>query len=246
METQTLSDTCKNCQAPIQGNFCAVCGQKTTVSKITIKETLQEIIDMFFSVNAPLLVTLKYLCIHPGKLFREFIAGKRKTYYKPVGFFLLMTVVYVLASYFFESAASKEELLQNLEQSANKLAYKAGSYMRSKITNFLFLFVFTMGISLKLLFRKRYSLAEYLSVSFYLVGMYVLLVSCSIYFMNDVATEWRSLPLFFMLFYYMYAMLSFFQKRTFKTIVKLVLAYILTVFLYILSSFGLSVLIILM
>ena len=39
---------------------------------------------MFFSVNAPLLVTLKYLCIHPGKLFREFIAGKRKTYYKPV------------------------------------------------------------------------------------------------------------------------------------------------------------------
>lgn len=246
MHKPTLSHTCKNCNAPIEGNYCAACGQKSTVSKITIKETFQEIINIFFSVNGPLVVTLKYLCINPGKVFREFIQGKRKTYYKPVPFFILMTVLYVLMSSVLNSDTINSEILKAITEDTEKLAYKAGEYMRNNITNFLFFFVFSIGISLKLLFRKYYSLAEYFAISFYLTGMYTLMVTLSMYLLNKLPVNLRSIPLLVMLVYFSYAVLSLLQQAKFKVLLRVIVAYMLAVFLFMLFGFGLSVLIILL
>lgn len=244
MDKTTSSDTCKNCNSPIDGNYCAVCGQKSTVSKITIKETSQDILDMFFSVNAPLMVTLKYAFINPGKLFREFIEGKRKTYYKPVPFFILMTVVYVLMSSLLSIGELRGEVLKGISQNINSISYKGGVFMQKNITNFLFLFVFSIGVSLRFVFKKRYTLPEYLAIAFYIVGIYTLLISSLMYFIYQLPPSMRSMPLLLLLIYFMYAILSLFQKVTFKLFFKGILAYILAVFLFILCSFGLSVLII--
>lgn len=244
MHKSTLAHTCKNCNAPIDGNYCTVCGQKSTVSKITIKETFKEIINMFFSVNAPLMITLKYAFINPGKLFREFIEGKRKKYYKPVPFFILMTVLYVLMSSLLGSNDIKLEMLKSVSSGSAKIKlFYAGEFMLNNVTNFLFFFVFSIGISLKLLFRKRYTIAEYFTIGFYLVGIYTLLVSCFMYFINKLALNMRILTLLLMLIYFLYAISSLFQKGSFKVFFKGIIAYCIAVFLYILFSFGLSVLI---
>ena len=244
MHKTTSLHTCKNCDAPVDGNYCAACGQKSTVSKITITETFQEIINMFFSVNTPLLVTLKYLCSNPGKLFREYIQGKRKTYYKPVPFFILMTVFYVIMSSFFNTEFLKSEMINNELQNTEALLNRAGQFMQRNVTNFLFLFVFSIGISLKLLFRKRYSLAEYLTIAFYLVGIYTLMTSCFMYFINKLPLSLRSIPFLFMMVYFMYAIISFFKQRHIKIFMKGIIAYFIAVFLFMFLSFGLSVLIV--
>ncbi len=190
------------------------------------------------------MVTLKYLCINPRKVFREFIEGKRKRYYKPVSFFILMTVLYVVISSILNSDPIKDETFKSVSESAQSMAYQAGEFMRSNITNFLFFFVFSIGISLKLVFRKRHTLAEYFAIAFYLVGIYTFMVSCFMYFINKLPLNMRSIPLLLMLIYFMYAIMSLFQKVTFKTVLKGIIAYFLAVFLYILCSFGLSMLIV--
>ncbi len=233
---------CKNCDASVDGNYCVVCGQRTAIAKITIKETFQEIIAMFFSVNAPLMITLKYAIINPGKLFREFIQGRRKTYYKPVAFFILMTVVYVLVNAILNYDPINE-VIKDTTEDMQSIAFRSGKFMQNNITNFLFFFVFSLGLSMKIFFKKHYSLAEYFSVAFYLVGMYTLLISCLIYFLKGIPLEWRPIPFLVMMLYFLFAMTSFFQSKHILIFVKGIIAYIFAVVLYILFSFGLSMLI---
>ncbi|MBT8208971.1 MAG: DUF3667 domain-containing protein, partial [Eudoraea sp.] len=66
------------------------------ISKVTFGETFRDLVDALFSVNAPLLITLKGLLKNPGKLLRSYLAGQRKRYYKPVAFFVLTTILYIL------------------------------------------------------------------------------------------------------------------------------------------------------
>ncbi|MBC8753185.1 DUF3667 domain-containing protein [Kordia sp. YSTF-M3] len=237
-------ELCKNCDASVDGNYCATCGQRTTIAKITIKDTFQEIMNMFFSVNAPLMVTLKYAIINPGKLFREFIHGKRKTYYKPVAFFILMTIVYVIVNAILKYDPIHSEMIKDATGDMESLAFRSGKFMRNNITNFLFFFVFSFGISLKLFFRKHYSLAEYFAVAFYLTGMYTLLISCLMYLISEISVYWRPIPFLIMLLYFLYAITSFFQSKQFLIFLKGIIAYIFAVVLYILFSFGLSMFII--
>ncbi len=69
---------CRNCGTSLNGNYCINCGQKASVHKITFRETFRDFIDAVFSVNSPLWYTFKLLIRNPGKLFKEYIDGKRK------------------------------------------------------------------------------------------------------------------------------------------------------------------------
>ena len=89
MPETPVNPYCNNCGEGVAGAFCSNCGQRSSVSKVTIRETLDDLADQIFSLSAPLAVTLKMLFVNPGLLFREFLSGKRKKYYKPISFFLL-------------------------------------------------------------------------------------------------------------------------------------------------------------
>lgn len=245
---KTFAHICKNCEIPIQGNYCANCGQKTSITKITFKETFQDIIAMFFSVNAPLLLTLKLTFLNPGKLFREFIAGKRKTYYKPVPFFILMTVLYVIIRTILNyNPMDGVDLKEFSDSEKVNLSMESGRFMAKNITNFLFFFVFTLGISMKLFFRKKYTLAEYIAIAFYLIGVYTFMVSLLMFCFTYIPMKWhwKPLSLMLMLLYFIYAFVSLFQDATFKTIIKGFFTYILAIVCFVVLSFGLSILMIL-
>ena len=91
-----MTNNCKNCGHLTQINYCSFCGQRTSVNKVTLSETFHDFVNAIFSVNAPFFITTKLLFVNPGKLFREYLAGKRKAYYKPVAFFILITIIYVV------------------------------------------------------------------------------------------------------------------------------------------------------
>ena len=89
------SKYCKNCGAITKDLFCAHCGQRTSVNKVTLGETFNDLTDNMFSLAAPLPLTLRRLVLNPGALFREYLSGKRKKYYSPISFFILSTLVYL-------------------------------------------------------------------------------------------------------------------------------------------------------
>lgn len=240
----TTNTNCRNCDQPISGDYCMHCGQRASVHKVTFKETWQDFWDLVFSVNAPLVSTLKLLFINPGVLFRGYLEGKRKRYYKPVAFFLLVTLIHVLIRSFIGYDALAH--LESREDSGIDMTkmMEAGHFMFENINNLLFFFVFALGLLLKAFFYKRNTLAEFIAVSFYLVGVYILIGTLNLFFMNYVNGQVQYLAILVMLIYISYAMVSWFRRPVFGIIVKTTLAYFAAFLVYTFFAFGLSYLII--
>lgn len=237
---------CKNCDAELSGAFCNNCGQRESVNRVTFKETFQDFVEMVFSVNAPLMLTLKLLIVNPGKLFREYLKGKRKTYYRPVSFFILTTIVYVLLQSILHFDPIKDLVIEDgIDVQSTILIKKAGHYMLQNFNNVLFIFVFTCALFIKLFFKKQYSLAEYVAISFYLIGFYTLFMSVKmlIYSLLNVVKD-QSFSFLMILIYLTFALVSFFKDKKIVTIIKIITALFLAFFLFATVSFSISFLIV--
>ena len=236
---------CKNCTSEITDAYCQSCGQRATVGRVTFKETLGDFFATVFSVDAPFVKTLTLLFKNPGKLLRAYLGGQRKTFYKPVAFFILMTVAHVLIRSLLNfDPLAKVSSYQNGPVDTT-IIVEAGRFMLQNINNILFLFVFSMAISLKIFFFKKYSLAEYVAVAFYLIGAYTVFTTFNLFFMKYSNTDIQYLGLLFMCFYFVYATVSFFQKKKVLVAFKALVAYGVATLLYIIFGLGLSLIIVL-
>lgn len=205
-----------------------------------------DLADSMFSLSAPLWTTLGGLFTNPGKLLREFLAGRRKRYYKPVTFFILTTIVYLLS----KSLLDYNPLIEASPRTTNTIDptifYQAGQFMFAHIDKILFFFVFTLALSMKIFFYRTYSLAEYVAVSFYLLGVYTLLSTLKIYVYTFVTQQFETFPMVLMLAYFLWAMASLFQKNKLLVVFKALFTYLLGFVLYIICGMGLSLLIVLL
>ena len=219
---------CKNCGFQIEENFCQFCGQRSSVYKVTFKETFTDLIDSVFSINAPLIKTIKLLFLNPGKLFRDFLDGKRKSYYKPVAFFIITTFVYLIV----RSLINYNPMTTAGVKVGGELLIDAGKYMVKNINNIMFLFVFSLALFLKAFFRKRNNLAEFVAVSFYLMGVYTLIGLVAMFYLKYIDSSYKMLPVFLFYLYTVYALTSFLNSRKFFTIVKISLVYLFSFIMY--------------
>jgi hypothetical protein len=85
--------TCKNCQAVIQGAFCAACGQKAEIHRITVSLILHDLVHAFTHADKGILLLTRELFLRPGIVAREYIEGKRKKYFNPLSFLVLTTAL---------------------------------------------------------------------------------------------------------------------------------------------------------
>lgn len=235
---------CKNCENEIKDNYCSVCGQKSTIDKVTFRETFQDFADAFFSVNAPLLTTLKMLVINPGKLFTEYLNGKRKKYYRPVTFFILMTVIYLIIREIIKYDPFGSNILQVKDPSASQLLTKSRNFMLMNIDKLLFFFAFSLGFTMKLFFYKKKSLAEFFAISFFLIGVYTILTTFNMFFIRFIDNTFQGIHIAVMLLYFIYAMVSFFKVKKVIVILKSVFVYAFAFYFYGFFAFGLSFIII--
>ncbi len=244
MSEQT-SNSCKNCGTSTELYYCPACGQRTSVYKVTFKETFDDLADALFTVNAPLIITFKLLIINPGKLFTSYLEGQRRRYYKPVAFFLLTTLVYLLIrSLIGINVFENSNIVVQDSAETGELLTKGREFMLLNINNLLFFFVFTLAFVTKLFFYRRKTLAEYLAVSFYLVGIYTIIVTLNLFLIKYLGSPFQPLAILLMLIYFLYAMLSFLRKPIFLIIVKGIVLYFLAFMSYFGLAFGMSVLIV--
>ncbi|MEZ4874289.1 MAG: DUF3667 domain-containing protein [Flavobacteriaceae bacterium] len=237
---KTEKTYCKNYNAPVATNFCGTCGQKASVHKITFKETFQDLADSFFSVNAPFFKTLSLLFWNPGKLIREYLEGRRKTYYKPVAFFVLITVVYLLVRALIDYDPFQNSTMAVSDETKQQLLVKSRNFMLLNIDKFLFLFVFNLGLLLKLFFWKKYRLAEYIAIGFYFAGIYSLFTTLNMFYVQYINPNFLFLAMCCMVLYFCYAMVSFLQRRKFWVVLKSFVLFFLAIISYGFMAFGLS------
>ncbi|MEZ4858401.1 MAG: DUF3667 domain-containing protein [Flavobacteriaceae bacterium] len=224
------------------GDYCHDCGQRARVQKVSFGETFNDLAASLFSFEAPFWKTLKLLFLNPGKVSKEYLNGKRKTYFKPVSFFILLTAIHLLIRSLL-AYDPMEKIPQRSDVSFN-IFREAGQFMVQNINNILFIFVFTLSLFTKLFFYKKYSWAEYIAQSFYLVGIYILIGTLNMFLVVFFDAGWQFLTMIVMLIYYIYAMVSFFKGNLFLVILKSLFAYLFGTLLYVLLGYGFSLLIV--
>ncbi len=88
---------CKNCQEPLHGKYCSACGQKEYTDKDKdVKSIVEEALHFLTHFEGTWLTTLRTVLFKPGKLSLDYCNGIRKKYYKPISFFLVLIVIYLI------------------------------------------------------------------------------------------------------------------------------------------------------
>lgn len=89
--------TCKNCGNQFEGRFCNRCGEKVYQERDkNVLLLIEETFHFITHVEGTFFTTLKTLFTRPGQISLDYCDGIRKKYFKPLSFFLLLVVIYLL------------------------------------------------------------------------------------------------------------------------------------------------------
>ena len=93
----TQTHNCISCNAIMTGAFCSNCGEhRLDQSHRSVSYLLSDLVESFTSLENRLLKTIWSFFRYPGELSRNYSIGKRIEYMKPITFFLLVNLLYVL------------------------------------------------------------------------------------------------------------------------------------------------------
>jgi hypothetical protein len=84
---------CLNCAAALKfgQHFCAACGQRTNTSRLTMRDIGHDIVHALTHADHSIFALVRALATRPGRVAREYVAGKRKRHFGPWAF-LVITV----------------------------------------------------------------------------------------------------------------------------------------------------------
>ncbi|WP_290837528.1 DUF3667 domain-containing protein [Flavobacterium sp.] len=167
-----MANVCKNCETVFEGKFCNNCGQKHySEHDKNFGHIVEEALHFVTHLEGTLPRTVKTILLKPGKLSQDYCFGIRKKYYKPISFFLLLVVLYLLFPIFtglnqplaayngmpvvgptFQSQIEAKMSLLHLSFEDFSMEFHHKSEKLSKI--FLFLLIPLTALPLKLLFFR--------------------------------------------------------------------------------------------
>lgn len=93
---------CKNCNTPLEGNFCSECGQAAGTHEINSHFLWHDIQQGLLNLDKGILFTIKELSTRPGYSIKEFIAGRRVQHFKPISFVLVLAGIYGFIIHYFD------------------------------------------------------------------------------------------------------------------------------------------------
>lgn len=93
---ETADRHCRNCGAPLAGDYCARCGQHESRGDLHFAEAAGDIVGDIFTWDSRLWRTLVPLLVRPGFLSAEFNAGRRARYMPPFRLYLVISFLLFL------------------------------------------------------------------------------------------------------------------------------------------------------
>ncbi len=190
-------DTCRNCDSPLSPNprFCPNCGQKATAERLTLHEMSHELLHALVHVDRSALSLVRLLVIQPGVVARDFVLGKRRRYFGPFAF---LVVVVALAS----SAIA----ISGFHAVTSDVPNTAADLLQHHVNLILFAQVPILAGACRILDRsQQFNYAEYLVLASYTKGMQIL------FYAVVVVPVWYALaahPLVTQRLYYLYLTLG--------------------------------------
>lgn len=98
MKTQPLREDkhCLNCGTEVPERYCTHCGQENAVPHESFGHLIKHFIGDVVHYDSQFFKTLKYLLFKPGRLTREYMAGKRVAYVNPIKLYIFISFVFFL------------------------------------------------------------------------------------------------------------------------------------------------------
>lgn len=149
---------CANCGADRLGEYCHDCGQHYLEGRLSGRLLWREFAQRFLKLERGLGRTMVGLTRSPGRVARDYISGRRRTYVNPISYFLIGTAATLLVFDAEEMRVVMEEGLQAFpflspDQGARFIELVVQSVQISYAYQLGFL-VLAMGIAWRLLFRR--------------------------------------------------------------------------------------------
>jgi len=82
---------CKNCDTPLQGEYCYECGQRVITKRLSMRVIFRNLVEIFTNVDRGFFYTAKELLRRPERVISDFVSGATVRYVNPFRF-LLITV----------------------------------------------------------------------------------------------------------------------------------------------------------
>lgn len=159
---------CTNCQTEFDSKFCPDCGSPVQ-HRINAHFVMHEIQHGIFHFEQGFLYTLKELALRPGHSVRSYIDGNRAKFYKPVGFVVLTSLLYLFVKHLLHFEELYAGKLPGVY--TNKMMQWVGEhYNYSNLIEILFIALLLRGF-----FSIGYNYFEYLVLLCYLTGFGMLL-----------------------------------------------------------------------
>ncbi len=161
-----MSNLCKNCNSETTDQYCAHCGQCTSIKRIDWAFCTQEFIFNNFTFHKGMLFTIKSLLLNPKKMVENYLAGKRVGYTGAVQFFLFILIFKGIISLLVGDVGTDEPGTIMINGASSPINIE--QYTRPII----FIFTTVSALGNYLVFRSRkFNLAEHFFLNFYIIGM---------------------------------------------------------------------------
>jgi hypothetical protein len=85
---------CLNCGHAVQSRYCSECGQENTDYRVSLWRLLADLFEELFQLESRLWRSLWTLVRRPGRLTRDYNAGRRVLYTSPLRLYLLCSFTY--------------------------------------------------------------------------------------------------------------------------------------------------------
>ncbi|KMQ59288.1 hypothetical protein ACM46_19335 [Chryseobacterium angstadtii] len=111
--------TCLNCGHQVEERFCPHCGQENVESRQPFHYLFTHFIEDFTHYDGQFWKTIQYLLIRPGKLTKEYLAGKRQLYVVPVKLYIFISFLTFFVPAILphtEDSSPKEEKVEKAEK----------------------------------------------------------------------------------------------------------------------------------
>lgn len=90
-----VPNKCRNCGTQLISRYCHNCSQDLFAGRErTVREIAYNTVETAFAFDNKILRTLKYLLFYPGKLTKEFFAGKVVRYVYPAKLFWFISLIF--------------------------------------------------------------------------------------------------------------------------------------------------------
>ena len=249
---------CLNCGSNlgITQQYCATCGQKAETHRLSLHEIGHDALHHLTHADKSIINLLRQLAVRPGVVAREYVAGKRVKYFKPVNFFLIVGGILVFMTTYFHLA--NDTAIRKIKQAAThakdpveqKQLYAqverttTATHYMSKYANVMNMLVTPLfAFILWLFYRKAgYSFIEHLVANLYIISFtmlcYALLVVPWQKLLAINLTGWLFL-IAFIIFQAVYGGVAYYQfinKKGAGQFLKAVVAYLLAMLLWTVSA----------